>query len=201
MAAIWALNVANDHVLRGRVASDIQLAFEELTISKLRLRAWFTQAQLDSTTADSLRQKYQTDMRKTMATLNLLSDQTIKLDNSEATLTEYQKRQDALSVLEESVSVLEAAAAKVQPLQLGANTQQAWLKAGELFDISRARDLRQLLADSIEREASAVVRERAAADTALSWMRNLLLGAACTIALAALLLAAGFARALRRPLN
>ena len=201
MAAIWALNVANDHVLRGRVASDIQLAFEELTISKLRLRAWFTQAQLDSTTADSLRQKYQTDMRKTMATLNLLSDQTIKLDNSDATLTEYQKRQDALGVLEESVSVLEAAAAKVQPLQLGANTQQAWLKAGELFDISRARDLRQLLADSIEREASAVVRERAAADKALSWMRNLLLGAACTIALAALLLAAGFARALRRPLN
>ena len=117
MAAIWALNVANDHVLRGRVASDIQLAFEELTISKLRLRAWFTQAQLDSTTADSLRQKYQTDMRKTMATLNLLSDQTIKLDNSDATLTEYQKRQDALGVLEESVSVLEAAAARVVLLQ------------------------------------------------------------------------------------
>ena len=201
IAAIWALNVANDHVLRGRVASDIQLAFEELTISKLRLRAWFTQAQQDPTTAKNLRQKYQTDMRETMVTLNQLSNQTIKLDNSDATLTEYRRRQATLGVLEESVSVLEVAAAKVQPLQLGKNMQQAWLTASELFDISQARDLRQLLADSIEREASAVIRERAAADTALSWMRNLLLGAASTIALAALLLAARFASALRRPLN
>ena len=201
LAAIWALNIANDHVLRGRVASDIQLAFEELTISKLRLRAWFTEAQLNANTSDSLRQKYQTDMRKTLTTLNQLSDKTIKFDSSDATLTEYRKRQNTLSVLEESVTVLEAVAAKVKPLQLGTNTQQAWLTAGDLFDISRGRDLRQLLADSIEREVLAVVRERAAADKALSLMHNILLSAAFTIALAALLLAASFARALRRPLN
>lgn len=201
LAAIWALNIANDHVLRGRVASDIQLAFEELTISKLRLRAWFTEAQLNANTSDSLRQKYQTDMRKTLTTLNQLSDKTIKFDSSDATLTEYRKRQNTLSVLEESVTVLEAVAAKVKPLQLGTNTQQAWLTAGDLFDISRGRDLRQLLADSIEREVLAVVRERAAADKALSLMHNILLSAAFTIALAALLLSASFARALRRPLN
>ncbi len=201
MAAIWALNVANDHVLRGRVASDIQLAFEELTISKLRLRAWFTQAQLDPTATDSLRQKYQTDMRKTLTQLNQLSARAINLDRSDATQTEHRERLDTLNVLAESVAVLETAASKVQPLRLGIQTRQAWLAAGELFDISRGRDLRQLLADSIEREASAVVRERAAADKALRWMHNLLLGAACTIALAALLLAVGFARALRRPLN
>ena len=51
MAAMWALSVANDHVLRGRAASDIQLAFKELTVLKLRLRSWFTQAQLDPATA------------------------------------------------------------------------------------------------------------------------------------------------------
>lgn len=36
VAAMWALSVANDHVLRGRVASDIQVAFKDLTVLKLR---------------------------------------------------------------------------------------------------------------------------------------------------------------------
>jgi two-component system, OmpR family, sensor kinase len=104
-------------------------------------------------------------------------------------------------VLEESVSVLETAAAKVTPLKLDTTARQAWHAASELFDVSRGHDLRKLLADSIEREANAVVRERAAADQALDWMRKLLVAAACTIALAALMLAARFAKALRRPLK
>jgi hypothetical protein len=82
IAAIWALNLANDHVLRGRVASDIQLSFEELTISKLRLRAWFTQAQLDPGTADNFRKGYVADSRPSAWTavrrrwLNIESDRT-----------------------------------------------------------------------------------------------------------------------------
>lgn len=201
LSAIWALNIANEHVLRGRVASDIQLAFEELTISKLRLRDWFTQAQLIPKVADNLRLKYQSDMRNTLAQLNRLSTRAIELDGSNATHAEQLQRQDALGVLAESLAGLELAAAGVQPLQTGADTYEAWLAAGEMFDTSRGRDLRRLLADSIQRESLAVSRERAAADQALRWMRNLLLGAAITIALAALLLAGLFARALRRPLD
>lgn len=201
LSAIWALNIAHEHVLRGRVASDIQLAFEELTISKLRLRAWFIQEQLVPSAADDLRLKYQSEMRSTLVQLNQLSARAVELDGNDATRDEHIKRQDALSVLAESMAGVEFAAAKVRPLQTGVDTYQAWLAAGELFDIARGRDLRRLLSDSIARESLAVARERAAADQALRWMRDLLLGAAITIALAALLLAVLFARALRRPLE
>ena len=49
LAALWALNVANNHVQRGRVASDIELAFKDLTVSKLRLRAWLPRTLLPDT--------------------------------------------------------------------------------------------------------------------------------------------------------
>ena len=201
LASVWALSVANDHVLRGRVASDIALGFKDLTVTKLRLRGWFTQAQLDPHTADELRLRYQADMQRTLEQLRSLSARAIELDRSEATRAEHLQRQDALAVLADSMASLKVAAAQVQPLPPSTQARQAWQSAGEMFDISRGRDLRQLLADSIQRESVAVARERAAADQALRWMRGLWLGTAAAIALAALLLAAGFARALRRPLT
>ena len=201
LVAVWALSVANDHVLRGRVAADIALGFKDLTVTKLRLRAWFTQAQLDPNTAGEPRLRYQADMQRTLEQLRSLSARAIEMDRSDATRAEHLQRQDALAVLADSMASLKVAAAQVQPLPPGTQARQAWQSAGEMFDISRGRDLRQLLADSIQRESVAVARERAAADQALRWMRGLWLGTALAIALAALLLAAGFARALRRPLN
>jgi len=201
MAALWALSLANDHVLRGRVASDIELAFKDLTVSKLRLRSWFTQAQLDPTTTTEPAQRYQEDMLRTLERLRSLSAQAIALDRDEATRTEHQSRQDALAELAYSVAGLQSAVAQVRPLPAGTDASQAWQVAGELFDTSRGRDMRLLLGDSIGREAAAVARERTGADKALRWMRSLLLGMAAAIALSALLLAAGFARALRRPLD
>jgi signal transduction histidine kinase len=61
--------------------------------------------------------------------------------------------------------------------------------------------VRQLIADSMAREAAAVDRERAAADTSLAWMRGLWLAMALTLALLAIAAAVYFARALRRPLD
>jgi two-component system OmpR family sensor kinase len=202
LVAVWALNVANEHVLRGRVASDLRQGFEELTINKLRLRAWFTQAKL-STGADTvLRDKYLADMRQNLRQLHLLSAQATALSQGEAlTLSEHLQREEALAVLEESVSTLEAAASNVTPMSAGTDASMAWRVASDLFDSSRGRDLRRLLADSMERELAAVARERKGADQALLWMRRLWLAVAVSIALVTLLLAIQFARALRRPMN
>ena len=43
MVAVWALSVAERHVQRGRVASDINLGFVELSTSKQRLRTLVAQ--------------------------------------------------------------------------------------------------------------------------------------------------------------
>jgi two-component system OmpR family sensor kinase len=201
LAAMWALSVANDHVLRGRVASDIQVAFKDLTVLKLRLRNWFTQAQLDPTTATEPALKFQDDMRLALERLQALSARAVALDRDDATRTEHSQRQDALVVLAESIAGMKVAVSKLQPMAAGTESREAWQVASNLFDVSRGRDLRLLLAESVEREAVAVARERAGADRALRWMRGLLLGTTAAIAAAALLLALAFSRALRRPLD
>lgn len=201
LAATWALSVASNHVVRGRVASDIALAFQELVVSKLRLRVWFTQAQLDPVTPSEPRLQYLAAMHRSLDHLRQLSAQATDLDRGAASRLEHLQRQDALAVLAESIDALALAASRVQPLPRGTEARQAWGAADALFDVSRGRDLQRLLADSIARESAAVGRERAGADKALYWMRALWLGAAAAIALAALCLAASFARALRRPLD
>jgi two-component system, OmpR family, sensor kinase len=201
LIAVWALGVAERHVQQGRVASDIQLGFVELSANKQRLRTWVSQIQFGPGAEQGQREKLQLDMRKTLQRLQVLSERAITLDDSEATRLEHVRRQDSLAVLERSLTELERTVATAAPLSPGTDARDAWHALSKLFDMSQGRDLRNLIGESIAREAAAMARERAAADAALRWMRILWLGAAGTIALAALLLAAYFTRALRSPLD
>lgn len=201
VVAIWALNLANEHVLRGRVASDIQLSFHQLNVTKLRLRDWFTRMQIEPHARNDLWRRYITDMHSVLAQIDALAQRAIALDRNGTGSSEHQLRHDALAVLNESVLALEAAALKFEKAPRPPKAPQSGQAVDDLFDHANGHDMRKLLADSVQRELAAVQRERAAADQALRWMRDLLLGAAVTIALGALLFAARLSRALRRPLN
>ena len=201
LAAIWALNVADRHIQSGRVASDIQLGFVELSASKQRLRTWVSQRQLDAGADPAQRDRLQADMRRTVERLQALTLRAKELDTGAARDDEHRQRQEALAVLGRSLEDLERTVASARPLQPGTDAQAAWIALSQLFDMSQGRDLRLLLADSIARESAAVERERTAADKTLAWMRALWLAAAVSLALGALLLAASFTRALRRPLD
>ena len=201
LLAVWALNVAERQVLRGRVVSDIQLGFVELSATKQRLRAWVSQMQLAAGAEPNDRQRLQGDMRRIWHRLQELSQRAVALDSSDATRFEHVQRQDALAVLARSLDQLERAVDGAQPLEPGTDAREAWEALSRVFDVSQGRDLRSLIANSITRESAATARERAAADLTLSWMRKLWLGAAATLALAALLLAMYFTRALRGPLD
>lgn len=201
LGAAAALHVAQQQVERGRVASDIRTAFVELSSTKQRLRTWVSQLQQGAGADPQVREDLQQDMRRTLQRLQALSEAAIRLDDSAATRSEHLRRQDAMAVLAISVSELEQAVDAARPLAPGADAQQAWQALTNVFDRTQGRDVRQLIADSLAREAAAVERERAAADASLAWMRGLWLATALTLALLAAAAAAYFARALRRPLN
>ena len=192
---------AERHVQRGRVASDIQLGFVELSATKQRLRSWVAQMQLDADADPAQRDRLQAEMRTTLARLGALSARAAELDDDDRRRPEHLERQDAVAVLARSLDDLERAVAAARPLQPGTDARAAWDALSRLFDVSQGRDLRGLLADSMAREAQAVRRERDAADAALRGMRTLWLATAAALALASLLLAAHFTRALRRPLD
>jgi two-component system OmpR family sensor kinase len=201
LGAAMALGVAKEQVERGRVASDIRTAFVELSATKQRLRTWVAQRQQGAGADPAVRQALQREMRQTLERLQTLSSSALQLDDSAATRNEHLQRRDALAVLATSVSDLERAVDAAEPLAPGADAQQAWQALSGVFDRSQGRDVRQLIADSVEREAAAVQRERAAADDTLAWMRGVWLAMALTLALLAMAAAAHFARALRKPLD
>lgn len=201
LGAAAMLDVGERQVQRGRVASDIQLGFVELSATKQRLRTWVAQLQQGAGADPAVRDALHADMRRTVERLQRLSKAAIALDGSSATRAEHIERQDALAVLASSVEALVATVEAATPLTEQTDARAAWAALSRLFDQSRGRDLRQLIADSIAREGAAVQRERAAADATLAWMRGFWIAMAGTLAFAALLAAVYFTRALRKPLD
>ncbi len=198
--ALWAVGLAEHHVLRGRVAADIKLGFSELKSDKQQLRSWFAQRQLGAGADDLQRDVLLLRMRSTLATLNELAARAVQLDVHPAARQRQAQRRDALLVLESSLGQLTRGLASLDPPVIPSDTHASWQLANELFDRAEGRDLRLLLADSLDREDVSLGEKRANTDDALAWLRRLWIGFTVALVAAAMLLAFGFARALRRPL-
>ncbi len=201
LGAVWVLNLAERQVQRGRMASDIQLGFVELSATKKELRSWVAQLQQGAGADPAVRDRLQAALRQRLQALQRLADAARAIDGGADGQAEQLRRLDALAVLGRSLVALERAIAATGPLTPGADARQAWQALSAVFDQSQGRDLRELLADAIAREAAAVARERQAADRSMAWTRGLWLAMAATLALASLLAALHFARALRKPLQ
>lgn len=202
-AALWALNVADEHALHGRVTSDIHLDFVELSATKQRLRTWVSQALLGAGADPDERLRLQGELMAKIVHLKGLSEQAIALGKG---LTQEDRqvqlrRLESLSVLERGVQRLAVAIDNTAPLPPGANAQEAWDTLTTVFEESEGQNLRALIAEGIDRAAASVIRERQATDRTLQWMRALWIGTALALALGASMMAWYFTRALRRPLT
>lgn len=201
VAAVFAVREAERQVVRGRVASDILQRFVDLSATKQRLRSWVTQNQIgaggDVAERDALEQR----MKRLIDELGGLTQDAADIGMAAQDAAEQVARLDALQVLGRSVQTLGEAIRQQPPLGPDAQARQAWDALTAVFEVSDGRDLRQLIAESIEREKAAMVREREAADVSLTRMRNLWMGTALALALGALAATLYFGRGLRRPLR
>lgn len=201
LAAVLALRETQQQVLRGRIASDILQRFVELSATKQRLRSWVTQRNMAAGGDSAERDALQRRMGQILHELGELTEQAVASGLSAQGLAEHEERLDALKVLTQSVEQLSGAIMLTRPLSPQIQARQAWDALTEVFEQAQGRDLRLLVAQSIDREKVAMTRERAAADASLARMQALWAGMALALALAALAATAYFARALRRPLD
>lgn len=199
---IWAINLAVQNVQRGRVASDLLAEFLELSANKQRLKTWLSQALIVEKPDDSVRLQLQQSMKQELEKLAVLAKKARELDGENAlAFEEHAERQDALTILTRSINNLHASLTDIFPIAKGTDLAIAWKSISKKFDVAEGRDLRTLLTESIERERTALARDRAVADTSLQLLIRLALAATLTLALASILLALYFTRALRRPLE
>jgi signal transduction histidine kinase len=198
--AIWAVRLAEHHVLRGRVAADIKQGFTELWFNKQQLRNWMAERQFGVGASQDRRDALLLNMRDLLQRMNALAEQAIALDDGIAARQRQAQRRDALLVLSGSIDQLARGLASLNQPSLVLDTTSAWRIANELFDNAEGRDLRSLLAESLAREDTSIREKRADTDNTLVWLRRLWIGTTATLVLAALVLAVAFARALRTPL-
>ncbi|MCZ8374679.1 MAG: ATP-binding protein [Beijerinckiaceae bacterium] len=198
--AVWAVGLAQHHVLRGRVAADIKQGFTALWFDKQQLRNWMAQRQFGASTSDDQRDLLLQRMRDTLERLNGLAEQAMLLDDGPAARQRQAQRRDALTVLRGSLDQLARGLASLNQPAPGLDTGAAWRLANDLFDNAEGRDLRVLLGDSLAREDVSLREKRADTDATLAWLRRLWIATTASLVLAALVLAAGFTRALRAPL-
>ena len=201
IAAVFALREAERQVVRGRVASDILQRFVDLSATKQRLRSWVTQHNIGAGGDAQERDALEQHMRRTLQDLMRLTQVASAIGLAAEDAAEHAARLDALQVLNQSMDRLSVAIRRSEPLSPDIQARQAWDALAEVFEQSEGRDLRQLIAQSIARESSAMLRERAAADGSLARMRALWTGMALALALGALGATVYFGRALRRPLD
>lgn len=196
--AWWAIHVATDNVLRGRVASDLLTGFVELYTNKRRLRIWATEALVDPNIDVKQRDAIQKQIAQTIEDLHRLTEASRDSGRGYA-LTEYEARQNTLKILEQNFHRLEKQLRVIHSLPQGTASETTIKMIRQIFDLSDGLDLHTLIVENISRERTALARERAAADASLRLVKTLALGTTLTSALAAVLLAMYFSRALRRP--
>jgi two-component system, OmpR family, sensor kinase len=201
VAAVFAAREAERQVVRGRIASDILQRFVELSATKQRLRSWVTQHQIGAGGELAERDALEQRLRSVLSELRGLMAQASDIGMTDGAGDEPAARQAALQALERSVASLGEAIRQTPPLPPGVPARQAWDTLTAVFEQSDGRDLRQIVAASIEREKAAMDRERAAANESLSRMRAWWMGTALALALGALAATVYFGRALRRPLD
>lgn len=198
--AIWAVQLAETQVLRGRVAADTKQGFTDLWFNKQQLRNWLAQRQFGAEADEAQRDALILNMRRVLENLNALAAQSIALDHGPAARQRQEQRRDALLVLRGSIDQLARGLASVNQPPPGIDTSSAWRIANDLFDNAEGRDLRSILAESLVREDTSLKEKRTDANNTLKWLRGLWIGTTAALVLAALILAFGIARALRTPL-
>ncbi len=201
LVGAMALRQAEQQVLRGRIASDIHSSFVELSATKQRLHTWMAQLTLGGGGEVAERDRLIDQMGAILTRLQTLTRAAQDSGLATQSPQEQLQRQQSLDSLRESVVVLRAAMYQAQPNSAGASSKSAWDAISQLFEFAGGYDLRQLIGQSISREAAVMQRERVAADSALAKIRIMGLGMAGILALLALAATVYFGRALRRPLD
>lgn len=199
--AVLALLQAERKVVDGRIASDLHQSFVELSATKQRLRSWTTQYIIGAGGESAEREALYQDMVGTLDRLSALADESAQRDRAPALAAEHVARRDAIEVLAESVTELGRALHEIRPLPTDVPARQAWDSLDKLFEQSKGRDLRQVVSESIQREAQAMQRERAAADRSLRFMHVFWWGISLLLVGLAGSAAVYFNRALRRPID
>jgi signal transduction histidine kinase len=189
-----------------RLASDIQSDLLELSANKQRLRVWASQRLMNGDAPIEARDRWLAGMRTSAASLRDLTQRDLAwwtmVPSARGTQVPEAGTQLAASIdlLDANIAEVQARLLRLEPLASGAEFPSAWQKLNQVFDVTRGRDLRELVNGAVERQREAVPAARRATESAVEVLRLQAIGLAVLTLVAAVLIAIRLNRRLQAPI-
>lgn len=193
----WSSTVSELHSERRRVSNELLSGFIEVSAGKQRLKVWFAQRLLSDRYDIAPRDALIESMKGTLARLRDLAIEErgfFPQSNQLSTL-------DDIDLLRSHIDFLQEQMSKTEDLPSGASRSEAWNRLTSVFDMSRGRDLRQLLDDNILAKRKQAVAAREAANAILQTAKWVTLGVVFGSMLCSVVLVIYLNSLLRKPLD
>lgn len=203
----WGANRVNDYAQHSRLASDILSELLELSANKQRLRVWASQRLMNAEAPPEVRDRLLARMQESAAKLQQLVHRDrvlwdgISAREGTPVPAEVGQLASTADLLGDNIAAVEVALARLEPLPPNADFAGVWRGLNQVFDLSRGRDLRELINGAIERQRGTVRTARLATERGLDRVRTQAISMAGLAFLAAIVLALHLHRRLQRPLD
>lgn len=197
----------NMYAQHSRLASDILSELLELSANKQRLRVWASQRLTDAHAPDEVRDRALAAMQASAASLRVLTRRDLALWQKIAPIDDVAVPStaaalvDSSDLLEENIAEVQSRLGRLTPLSAGAQSAAVWRELNEAFDITRERDLREIVNDAIDHQRRAVPVARLATESGLADLRIKSIALAVLTLAAAALMALHLNWRLQRPID
>ncbi|RYF56150.1 MAG: HAMP domain-containing protein, partial [Comamonadaceae bacterium] len=203
----WGVQRVNDYAQHSRLASDILTELLDLSSAKQRLRVWATQQLMNAGAEPEVRTRLLQQMHANADALTELAQRDMALwtamaqRDGTALPQEVPQLVPVAELLDDNIRAVEARLAQLQPLESEADFAAVFAELNATFDMTRGRDLRELINGAIDRQRAAVPVARNNTEQGLEALRRRAIAMVLITLAVAAALSLHLNRRLQRPLD
>lgn len=197
--AYWSNQVANQHLLRGQISSQILQGFMQLSTEKQQLKVWLAEYLLIKDGSTLKRDMRFSKIEALLHKLNLLTEQAQQHSLTVQDFSEINQQIKVISLFETNFASLKKALRSWEIAKI-TDDDERWLLLSQSFDRVDDTDLRQLLTQAISLQQQRTSRYEEAALDALSNVRSVITSLAVFGMVSGALLGVWLLRTLSKPL-
>lgn len=203
----WGSTRVNMYAQHSRLASDILSELLELSANKQRLRVWASQRLMGADAPAENRDRWLTDMQANATRLGELTQRDLAVWKEIAPMESIPvppgvgRLVDSIGLLDANIAEVRSRLLQLAPLGGDMVLSTTWQELNQVFDVTRGRDLRELVNNAIAQQRKAVPTARRATERELDDLRSKAIGLALLTLAAAIVMAWRLNWRLQRPID
>lgn len=197
--ALWSNTVANKHIQRGQISSQILQNFMQLSTEKQQLKVWLAEYLLTKDGSTLKRDMRFSKIEDLLNTLYSLTEQAQQHGITQQDFADITQQIKVISLFETNFGRLKTALRSWEIAKISDDNER-WILLNETFDKVDDTDLRQLLNQAIALQQQRTARYEAAAMKSLADVKNIIITLSLLAVVFGSLLGGWLLRTLSKPL-